>query len=48
MTKGFLALALMLTACSRGPQAPSAAENEQLDEIERTLDAEANREGDAD
>lgn len=39
-----LALALsLLAACNRGPQAPSAEENRQLDEMENALDAEANR-----
>lgn len=34
---------LLLAACERGPQAPSAQENRQLDEMENALDAEANR-----
>ena len=34
---------LLLAACERGPQAPTAEENRQLDEMENALDAEANR-----
>lgn len=45
MMRPILVLALMLAACDRGPEAPTAAENKQLDEMERTLDAEAKRDG---
>ena len=47
MKRRMLALALMLAACDRGPEAPTAAENEQLDEMENALDDEAEREGNA-
>lgn len=39
-----LAIALLLLAgCERGPEAPTAEENRQLDEMENALDAEADR-----
>lgn len=34
---------LLLAACARGPEAPTAEENRQLDEMENALDAEADR-----
>lgn len=36
---------LALAACERGPQAPTAQENQQLNEMENLLDEEANRSG---
>jgi hypothetical protein len=39
----FILSLVLLGACDRGPPAPTAEQNRQLDEMEEALDAEANR-----
>ena len=36
-------LLLIFSGCERGPEAPTAAQNQQLNEMENMLDEEADR-----